>query len=428
MVLFAANCSQNGFKTNLTADGIDEYPSLSQNLESSKASGVFDSNCLNNSVYDACLFWKNPVAQNGKALTNFISQSDDLINLQTFGVNLKNLTNQTQLKSTSLNIIATSGQLLTLSNGVYRSSYKVDGHNHYLAQLMAYFWLNYQEERIYSSTQIYYVKDRNITVDAYKDSVEMNAYWDGSKIVMGYAINEAETRKHEVALSAEVYLHEMGHANLDYATGTIASGGTLISQIDYTGNADIYYYCYDDGYIYTDTTLPSGCTDSVGLMLCKTSAGCIGAIHEGQADFHHLMVFHDSPNLFETMFNNINGDSFSVVSRNVEKNKSWSVETYYLKSKRSFHKKVNGSPQLTLLYGEIHDMGAAYASILWSIYTNSAVNPKEFETLFMQHLQNLTTSSQFIDSRNALIAQDLALYGGKYKTIITTAFANRGIK
>lgn len=426
------NCAKPGLEVNtdVYTEASEESPKEVEfsGIPSSKSAGNLDASCLSNTNYDACIFWKNPVAQNGNALTKYLNVGDNVDPLQTFGIQLEDLTSATNLKSTSLDIGVTSGQKLILNNGTYRASYSTDGNNHFLGQLMAYFWLTYQQKRIYNSTGIFYTKDQNIFVDAYNPSVQLNAYWDGEKIVMGYADNSTGTMKHEMAMSAEVYLHEMGHASLDYATGSVDGSGNLVTSLNMLSNAKVYYYCYTDNYVYASEPTTTVCPDDYApILLCNSKEGCIAAIHEGQADFHHFMVFHENPNLFETMYNSFSGDSSAAVHRDPRRTQTWVTNDYYLKSKIVAYQKLSSSVQQITMYGEVHDMGSAYASILWNIYSDPGMFPADFEKIFMQHLQNLTSSSKFIDSRNALLAQDVALFGGKYQSLIRAAFSAKGV-
>ncbi len=339
---------------------------------SSKSAGTFDTNCMNNNSFDACIFWKNPVAQNGAAFSHKVQFGDNLSSTQTFGVKLRGLASVNSLSNSSFQIIASGGQTAAPVNGSWKFPYESDS-GRFNAQLMAYFWLNYQESEMIKRSGRFFAGKKGIQVDAYSTAVKDNAYWDGSRVVMGYA-STGGSPAHEMALGSEVYLHELGHANLQFAVG----GYSAISP---------------------NPSLQVGHN-------CTSAAGCIGGINEGQADFHFLMVFLDSTPLGETWVNSANGLS----GRDVKKNLG-------LTASQAF-----GSSN-----GEVHTMGALYAAALWAIYTNPAVTKLEFEKIFTQHLTMLTGSSRFSEAKDALIASDLALYSGKYKSVIANAFTQRGM-
>jgi hypothetical protein len=307
----------------------------------------------------------------------------DLTDTQTFGVKLTGLTNPNSLANSSFRVTASSGATAPLENGKLMRAYADDQGEHYIAQLMAYFWLNYQIVATEARAGTFYAKNRNIAVDSYATQGEGttgNAYWDGGsrRIVLGFKPLSGTTVAHEMALSAEVFMHEMGHANLQYGAGG-----------------------FDAIYPSSSTTR---CSQS--SCFCLSAQGCIGAINEGQADFHYLMHFRESPAIAETITNSTSG----WADRNVANNANVSVTDRFEQTQ-----------------GQVHSHGSIYASILWSIYSNSSVDKKEFEKLFINHLQSLTGSSRFQESREALLAEDQSLFNGKYASIIREAFNSRGV-
>ncbi len=340
---------------------------------SSKTAGTFDTNCLSNNTYDACIFWKNPVAQRGSSYSSPL-QFGQAIPEQTFGVKLTGMTSNNRLENNSISVKSSLSAPATPSGNAWRFPYKDDSNNHNVAQVMAYFWLTYQEQQMISRTGKFYAANKRITVDAYNSLVQNNAYWDTQGIVMGIATPNGGS--HEMALSAEVYLHEMGHANFQFAVGRFLNDSNAGSNPN----------------------------------LCATSNGCIGAINEGQADFHFAMLFWDNTALGETFVNNINGISQSGINRNPAKTLQMKAYDYFSKSS-----------------GEIHGMGSFYSSVLWSIYTDPQMNKKDFEKLFTAHLTMFTESTRFPEARDILIAQDANLFSGKYKSLITAAFLAKGI-
>lgn len=328
---------------------------------------------MSNNAYDACLFWKNPVAQRGQRYAAAINVGDNLSADQTFGVKLVNLLNPNQLRSSSINVVATDGLAARPLNGKWKVAYQADQVASQVAQLMAYYWLTRQEIEMESRTGVFYAKGKSIVVDAIDGSVENNAYWDGKSIVLGAAAVRGSL--HEMALSAEVYIHEMGHANFQYAAP----------------NSNLFVDSNGDG------------------VFCRTEQGCITAINEGQADFHSILLFPERVAIGETWLNNVDG----LPSRHVQKVSKMSLTEFY---------------NLSSQKGEVHDMGAAYASILYSIYTHPSVVKAEFEKLFSLHLQKMTSRTRFPEARDILIADDLAFFAGKYASVIREAFTLRGVQ
>ena len=362
------NSKENYLTVFLYKNNSDQVP-LPAN---SDLGGVIDPQCSVSSTYDACLFFKNPVFQNNFPFTTVLNFGTNLDSIQTFGVVLDGRINPSKLESTSLRIGITHGEVAEPSQdpnqGPWKYSYKNDTKG-YIAQLMAYHWLNYQEKKMIELTGVFFAKNKSIYVDALNKNIINNAFWDGSKIAMGMA-NSSGSRQHEMALSSEIYLHEMGHANIDYATNKAIHGD------------------------------PNG-------PACNRIEGCISAINEGQADFHFVLIFPEHTAMGETWANRLAGISLRDVSKNMN-----------LTMKQAYDQHI----------GEEHDMGAVYASILYSIYINPNVVKSDFEKLFSLHLQKLTSQSRFKQARDILIADNETFFNGKYTEIIRTAFNSRGVE
>jgi hypothetical protein len=345
----------------------------SAGIASSKEAGIFDPNCLSQAQYDACLVWKNPVAQRGTAYPVMPSFGMPLKE-QTFAVKIKGLNNEFSLSNDNIRITATSAPLAgSTPQTAWRFPYAGDATNHFLAQVMAYFWLNHLDEQMLARSGFFYAHGKSIQVDAFNENVINNAYWDGRKIILGVGVTGAVASM-EMAMGSEIYLHEMGHANLRFAMNKSLNDSNVFQG------------------------------------RCLTEAGCITGLSEGIADFHALMIFFDSTPLGETVANNPAGVSQNNVSRDVEKVKTLKIADFFNRTN-----------------GQIHGMGTGYASLLWDIYTHPNVDRLEFEKIFMGHLQLLTDSSRYIEARDALLSVDLAQFSGKYGKIIEAVFTARGL-
>lgn len=451
---------------------------------SAKSAGTIDANCLNNSQYDACLFWKNPVAQNGAAFSNYLSFGKDLSSVQTFGVQLSNLKNNQYLESDLLYIYVTnqsslpdlrdltgiqSAPRLKLQNGQLRTAYKDDGNyaggSKATAQLMAYFWLNHMftnyTERAGTS---YSNLLRKTYVDAFADfstdtTIKNNSYFtytynvntgsggqlsyniSNQFIFMGYMSDPSCVNSicHEMALSSEVYLHEMGHGSFLNAAGVEAA----LSDADTEKHLIQINKCSSGKWsgvqLWTQTQINQGTTDcdpsktgtafdfSYISSFCKDANGCIDAINEGQADFHFLMMFPEKGQLAETIVNNIQGGLPSYgASRDVTSTQALSrtVQSYYTLATRPVDSKYSQT-----ISGEVHGMGSAYASILWKIYTDSRIDTRKFEKAFFNHLRQLSKSSDFSMAWSALQSAYVNA-GGDAAGIaaIYQAFSDKGVK
>lgn len=322
-----------------------------------------DPNCFTNETYDACLFYKNPVAQAKMPLAAKVSYGADLQTVQTFGVKFRNLPNPNLLRNTSVDVFSSAGSRAAPVNGKWNFAYRTDTAQHAVAQVMAFYWLNEQIDYMKMNSGIFYAENKNIRVDAFSSAVNNNAYWDGANIVMG------NFGAQELALSSEVYLHEMGHANLDFAT-----------------NRQLV----------------------IGSSFCATKFGCIGAIHEGMADIHGAIMFPQDPTMAQTVTNTLAGWTSRDPRNFTERNLDYFFTTL-----------SQG--------GEIHGMGTAYSTILWQIFKDPAMNPRDFETLFSMHLPRLTSSSDFRSAKSIWINLSETRFAGKYTTLIRNYFEKMGV-
>lgn len=321
-----------------------------------------DPNCMNNPDFEACIFLKNPVHHEGRALSQRVRIGQNLSQTQTYGVKLRGLSVPTQLRNPSYTVMASSGVAARPENGSWKFEYQQDSGKHYLAQLMAYYYLQLQLETMKQKTNVMYTENKGITVDAFSRNVTNNAYWSSmeNKIVMGIFTEQ------EASLSAEILVHEAAHANLDFATNK------------------------------TLRILSGRCADA---------EGCIGAIHEGQADFHLAMMFRNDPALSQTITNSLGG----WANRDPRRFPGRAQDLFDISS------------------GQVHAMGALFSYILYQIYTDSRTDASAFEKTFVAHLARLQSSSNFIDAKSHLLALDQHFYQGRNSSVIEEKFQVVGL-
>ncbi len=397
--------------------------------------GENNPNCMTDQQYDACLVWKNPVAARGGAYyPDYFVIGTDISAQQTFGVKFRNRSNPLFLTSRLLNVASinpdtkknTVGdfleQNLTMSGSgqikvaykdeeAYAATFKTTAgeQKNVLAQMMTYYWLDHIQaelkRRTRASNPAFFsyanagsgisftdAPTNPLTVYGYFRNgtaasalIYNNAYFvprpNGDFIAIGYAAGSKDAPGHELGLNAEVSIHEFGHANFYYARNKqpITNGSSRSGTTDY----------------------------------CPDVMGCLDGLDEGQADFHALMIFSDSPSI---------GDLFipNQSLRDVRKLQGKTVQDLY-----------NQSAQTTstgaVVKGEIHEVGNIYASLLWETYSDSRLDKRAFEATFLLHLQSLSSSSNFLTARAKLIAIDQQFFHGRNSAIIEQVFHRRGI-
>lgn len=448
LMLFSFNnCGQSTFRTlNTNTLSMDSSSTIlptagtasasptpaggSSNLESiaGNSDWVSDSNCMTNSNYDTCLIWKNPVAMRFYKSANasasiFTDQSGnsqrlkrgtDLSSITTLAVNIgKYSTASGLLKNSFIDVYAsntssssTSYLRLSPSNGKYKFPYQADTEFKF-AQLMAFYWINYAREFFENRGATYYsAKTMSgkpaLPVDAFNatdSDLINNGYftWDAGTapwgmVALGSVRSDSKLAvvDHEVALSAEAYVHEMGHANLFYA-----SGGPKNSS-----------YGLDDNVMAVGSTSLA--------YICKTVNGCRTAIDEGQADFHSHLIFERQPYFLETFLNLGLGDPH----RNLNYVNAYTAQSWYDTATLM----VDGKTYK----GEVHYMGAMYANILFNIYNNTNSDKLKFIKVFTAHLAMIDQTATFSSMKQALLDSNRAISGTDLSAIISQEFQKKG--
>lgn len=328
------------------------------------SSGGTGGDCRKDAGFDACIFRKNPVAQNKGPISGGVQYGKDLSAVQVFGVKIQGMTNPNRLANNHISVNVSRGTLAAPENGKWNFSYQSDTSTKKVGQVMAYYWLNEQIQFMTARSGAFYASNRNMPVDAHDPSVVNNAYFGGGSIVMG-TWNRGTNQ--EMALSAEVYLHEMGHANLYFAMNS--SMGNL-------GN-------------------------------CSSAQGCLGAIHEGMADIHSALMFPEDPTMAQSLTNTTAG----WADRNLNLTLNKSMSQFFSESG-----------------GEVHGMGSGYAAILWAIYLDAQMNKADYMKLFTMHLARIRANSDFREAKTILMNISDTQFQGKYTQVIKNAFESRGVQ
>ena len=358
--------------------------------------GVIDSNCMNSLDYNACIFLKNPVAQNAAPFNHPITFSTDLSFIQTYGVNLVGMTNN-YLQNSTYNVLIDwndAQRTQVNSEGAWKFEYANDPH-HNIAQVMTYYWLTYQMSYMQKKAGKWYAENKDVQVYALSSQLKNDAYFSSieNKIAFGYFNLKG---KIEAALSADIILHEAAHAS--------------------------FYHSNPQRNPLHEATHKK-CSSSGENFCCQSYRGCFKAINEGQADFHSLIVFSSlsssialQPLIGEGVTNEFNLGLGNCVERHMEHVKDTSAIAAY-----------NGCGFNSELRGEIHTMGTLYASIWWNIYTSPFVVQDEVIQLFVEHLPLVSSEDTFETVGRRILNIDRQIFHGKYAGIITRAFTERGL-
>ncbi len=415
LILICWGCKKPSLQTPVAPEEMKENPAPQETTEAAAEKSVqiagfkTDSQCMSQvgEKGEACVFLKNPVAQKGASFPTlptaprptYLFSSLDLSSVQTLKVLIEGTDNSGFLQNSSIGIFANTFPRVTAKpDGTWKYPFSLDcksltecteDPNHRLGQIMAYFWIMFQIKTVKARTGSVFGEGKGIFVNTFSPQTNFNAFWDpvGNRIVMGVAsinLSNLLIRKIEFAHMAEVYLHELGHT----------------------------YYTYANLRRSNDSSNTHKVCGSGGLC-CVDTKGCSAAMNEGLADLQMAFTFFSNPQIGETSVNSVNGfDIFGGVSRNLLTNKNISVSEVF---------KIN--------QGEIHDMGAPFASALFSVWQVAKQDGHEVEVeqLVQELLPVLEGTDHYNDVLNKITALDEALFQGKYSVRLRLEFSRRGL-
>lgn len=265
--------------------------------------------------------------------------------------------------------------------------------NHRLGQVSTYRALSkLKSQATLSGRNGWFLGGKNIRVETYHTEGKAidNAYFTAcsffSENCADIVIGKTSNGNRELAFDGTVTVHEMGHANFTYAND--GKNWFNINDIKCNaGNSLDKNYC------------------------CSTNRGCIGAIDEGQADFHSFLTH--KRGIVGPYFEN---STVGFPERNAELNSSLTAAT-------AFNNSVRNTGYRT---GEIHDLGGVYNAVWWSMKDD--LLDSVVEKLFFAHLKKLTSQDDFITAKEKIVLLDKQLYPTtNHEAKIRAAFAKHGL-
>ena len=454
---------------NLSCDNLPNLEIINDDIEIPKSVGQYVDNCHESPNYNACIYDGNPFLGNSnlKDIFDRITAIEDEWPFVTFAFHRGNTYpqlwedikevhqdfNETMslYQTYGINITGTTGGLLKnehynvtvnpeeftqrirqLPSGKWTQPYTnqvvfgdeysyTDEYNYNLEQIMVYYYLMYQKEWMELNTGKWYASGKNISVIVNHEGRFLSrSLWNRLQNRIGlrwsYLIGRTGTVLSQPnsnnyssairllkigrdAMNPSIIAHEAGHANFDYSTDIFSRMSSQLSQ--------------REG-LCGKPPFPPTC--------CINQDGCIAAINEGQADFHALMPFPNIPIIFD-----FKEDPETTTSTNVECHTSRDPQdNKTLTAKEAFNCDTEDNTK-----GEIHNMGALYASIWWEIYDREDTSKKDIATLFTEHLPLASESDTFRTVAFKVIGKAIELFDGPkgehYACIISQEFTKRGL-
>lgn len=419
LVLFLASCMKRGFKP--ISEGQSRAPSIGGGEESDDreitpfSKGRIVSNCLGASVRgaNACIFRKNPVADEGRVLSNppvinagsfrdrrtnstcgfALCGLTDVSDFQTYAVHIPGdkLANNDFIVNDDLIEGRTGSRVRRTANNDWKHPFHEDP-NLSMVKAHTFFWVNHLARSIRDLTGGFYAGGKTIGVlpvlAILQDELVINAFWSDRFNIIAFGVSSPLGRDQQgssvhipIGLDSGVIAHEAGHALLDYAS---------------------------DAPIGPNPTLEDNECGLFGFSTCsKELVGSPRAIHEGVGDILTVFLFPDSTSVGELFDNNPDGLVHCSTPRDVKK-----IKAQKLRARDLF----SACPSTK---GEIHALGSVYSTIWYGVFQKALERGGEKEReesyqLFFEHLKNVTTNDTFETMREAIKILDENLFSGRF--------------
>ncbi len=350
---------------------------------------ALSSDCLDNTIGNFCTFNRNPIFQNGSALSGDPTNVSELGSLQAASVMIKSLDNSGFLRNSNFTINLVGGEEIQRISQNWNVSLSADGINAFM-QVNSYFWLNYAINR---GTELF----GTMFAIGKQIKVFVNDRFSGWSAA-GNSIHLGNTEAvYPSGLDSSIILHHYGLANLHYATD-----GKLRSFSNDSKHTD----CGTDG-----NRIVRGC--------CVSVDGCSMAIANGIAEFFQAVILSDTPVFGATKSNDDSGLSRCSISRDLNDIKDTSVSTIF------------NACSTQSASGYVHLMGSIYASIWWNI-RQSVVKPIDasrhpVDELFHAHLSQISSEDDFLSVFSKISQLDQSMFSGAHTARIRDEFTRRGI-
>jgi hypothetical protein len=338
------------------------------------SSDKLSSDCVTNKDFDACIFKKNPVAQENGAVS-------DLNSVRKFGVKLRGLATTGFLENPKLKVLTLStprASMLDMSK--FKSQITDD--TSYVEQISAYYYGNLAME--YLEKQVGADRLPGGTMKLYVDDAFTGFSSSNSSIHF-----EKKSSRPSKALSGEIVVQLIGQS--------------IASRLS-------------DKKIHSSTTAQHKSCELEAKGCCSTTMGCSQALLNGFGDYMSAMIFPASAKLGETVSGSAQGQSVCSVRRDLA-----------LLSTKTKTQVFAACPS----QGYAVLMGTWYAAIWWKmrnqLEAQEAGSAQDIDKLFFDHARAWTGGFTFTDAKVEALRLSALYKNGKYTSAMASAFQSAGI-
>ncbi len=342
-------------------------------------SDKLSSSCASDADFDACIVYKNPVAQKQAS-----AGPGELTALLHYGVKLRGLNHSDGLENRYFKILSLHTPHFSLSHPDQRKGGYSESQS-YVEQVTAYYWANRTFEYLTARLGEERLPVKGLTI--YPDDGFTGFSASGHSISL--AKKPGEVSK---ALSGEIVVQLLGQA--------------LAYQLSGEKSFDLHNLVQHK----TCDLNPKGC--------CSSELGCAGALNGAFGDYLAGIMFPESPKLGETAGQSVAGQNICGLDRDLAK--------LSVKSRSAIYAACTGASA-----GKIALEGAWYASLWWKFRTRAeeleSGASRDADILFFEHARAWTATSTFIEAKKASLAQAATYKGGKYAALLESVFTAAGL-
>jgi hypothetical protein len=334
-----------------------------------------DRDCLSRSDRRACVFRNSPVFQTNRILGSAVVKESDLTAYQTWSVPVVDLGGMGEFLENSYISVSwdgTADKRARAVGGSWKFPFNSVTNAESQLQVHVYVFLTGIRKLLFEKSGFFPEFSTPVRVRVYDSNVRNNAKFTFSDTSIALGFSPRGSGNYPMAIDADIALHEYGHALLHQA-----------SQGKDTANIELVT-----------------CSDSSTAVCCPSVSGCMGAIHEGQADFLVALMTPGDTRMATSWLNSLTG------LRNVSGDKNLTINNI-------------GSRQF-------HTLGRIYASVWYEIYKQEKFSD-EIVALFLEHLELLEGKDNFLMAKQKILQADRVFFAGKYSRTIEQKFRDRGL-
>jgi hypothetical protein len=337
------------------------------------SSDKLSDSCLSDKDFDACIFKKNPVAQEQGAVS-------DVNSVRKFGVKLRGLATTGFLENSKLKVLTLTTPRASLLD-LTKFKAQVSGDTSYVEQVSAYYYGNLAME--YFEKQVGTERLPQGALKLYVDDAFTGYSSTNSSIHF-----EKKAAKTPKALSGEIVVQLIGQS--------------IASRLS-------------DRQIHSSSSAQHKSCELEAKGCCATTMGCSQALLSGFGDYTSAMVFPASAKLGETIAGSAQGQSVCTFRRD--------LALLATKTKPQVFAACASQGYSVL-------MGSWYAAIWWKmrnqLEAQEAGSAQDIDKLFFDHARAWTGGFTFTDAKVEALRLSALYKSGKYTAAMTSAFQAAG--